>query len=136
MERETDAIAMLAELRQDGVDLAMDDFGTGYSSLGALRRPPVNVVKIDRSFVTSLPHDDDEASIVWTIVQLAHRLGMTVVAEGVENAGQRDTLLGLGCDQAQGYLFSRPQPADLFTAQLGASLGTRMSPKRLIPSGH
>jgi diguanylate cyclase (GGDEF)-like protein/PAS domain S-box-containing protein len=120
MEREYDAIAMLTELREDGVHLAIDDFGTGYSSLGALRRLPANMVKIDQSFVLNLPEEDEDASIVWTIVQLAHRLGMTVLAEGVETEGQRDALLGLGCDEAQGFLFSRPLSADAFTAELVA----------------
>ncbi len=134
MEREADAIALLADLRRDGVHLAIDDFGTGYSSLGALRRLPVDLVKIDRSFVTNLPQDDKESSIVWTIVRLAHRLGMAVVAEGVENVEQRDSLRGLGCDQAQGYLFSRPVPAEMFAAQFSASLGTHTERKRLTPS--
>jgi diguanylate cyclase (GGDEF)-like protein/PAS domain S-box-containing protein len=120
MERAEDAIAMLTELRRDGVEVAIDDFGTGYSSLGALRRLPVNVVKIDRSFVTQLPQDDKDASIAWTIVQLAHRLGMTVVAEGVETAGQHEVLRGNGCDRAQGYLFSRPLDADTFAMALQA----------------
>ena len=118
MEREDDAIAMLTTLRQDGVHLAIDDFGTGYSSLNALRRLPVDLVKIDRSFVTDLPHNDEDASIAWTIVRLAHRLGLTVLAEGIELAEQRDALRDLGCDQAQGYLFGRPVSADMFAVKL------------------
>ena len=118
MEREDDAIAMLSELRQGGVHLAIDDFGTGYSSLNALRRLPVDLVKIDRSFVTNLPHDAEDASIAWTIVRLAHRLGLTVLAEGVETGEQRAALRDLGCDQAQGYLFGRPMSADTFAAEL------------------
>jgi diguanylate cyclase (GGDEF)-like protein/PAS domain S-box-containing protein len=120
MEREDDAIAMLTKLRHDGVHLAIDDFGTGYSSLNALRRLPVDLVKIDRSFVTNLPHDEEDASIAWTIVHLAHRLGLTVLAEGIESVEQRDALRDLGCDQAQGYLFGRPMSADMFAAELVA----------------
>jgi diguanylate cyclase (GGDEF)-like protein/PAS domain S-box-containing protein len=127
MEHEDVAIAMLTELRQDGVQVAIDDFGTGYSSLSALRRLPVNTVKIDRSFVTHLPQDGKDLSVAWTIVQLAHRLGMTVVAEGVETAGQRDALGELGCNHAQGYLFGRPVPVEQFAAQLRGTAAVQTS---------
>ena len=120
MERDDVAIAMLTELRGDGVHLAIDDFGTGYSSLGALRRLPVDLVKIDRSFVASLPEDDDAGTIAWAVVRLGHTLGMPVLAEGVETPEQREALRRFGCDQAQGYLFSRPVPAAEIDALLAA----------------
>ncbi len=118
MERDDAAIAMLTELRDDGVHLAIDDFGTGYSSLGALRRLPVDVLKIDRSFISSLPEDDDAGTIAWAVVRLGHTLGLPVLAEGVETQEQRAALLRFGCDQAQGYLFGRPMPAAGLTAML------------------
>jgi diguanylate cyclase (GGDEF)-like protein len=114
MERDASGIAMLASLRDGGVHLAIDDFGTGYSSLGALRRLPANLLKIDRSFVSSLPEDGDAGTIAWAIVRLGHTLGMPVLAEGVETLAQRDVLREFGCDQAQGYLFSKPVPAQEF----------------------
>src|SRR5262249_2857236 len=92
-----------------GVRLAIDDFGTGYSSLSYLRRLPVEQLKIDRSFVTGLTRGDDV--IVRSTVDLAHNLGLTVVAEGVESEGQCERLLDLGCDAAQGLFISQPLPA-------------------------
>ncbi len=118
MERDDAGIAMLCELRNEGVHLAIDDFGTGYSSLSALRRLPADQLKIDRSFVSSLPEDDDAGTIAWAVVRLGHTLGMSVLAEGVETVQQRKALLGFGCDHAQGWLFGRPMPA----AELGQAL--------------
>lgn len=109
----TDAEASLAVLqRLDalGVALAIDDFGTGYSSLSYLKRFPVDILKIDRSFVDGLPVDDEDAAIVSTVVSLALSLGMTVTAEGVETPEQADTLVGLGCGRGQGWLYSRAVP--------------------------
>jgi diguanylate cyclase (GGDEF)-like protein/PAS domain S-box-containing protein len=122
MERDDEAIAMLTALRLDGVHLAIDDFGTGYSSLGSLRRLPVDLLKIDRSFIASLPDDDDAGTIAWAVVRLGHTLGMPVLAEGVETPEQHEALRRFGCDQAQGYLFGRPMPA----AELEAALGDRL----------
>ena len=105
--------ARLAELRAMGVRIALDDFGTGYSSLSWLRTFPVDVLKIDRSFVQLLSGSGQDAAIVIGLVQLAHSLDLEVVAEGVELADQRDRLRAEGCDLAQGYLFARPlTPAD------------------------
>ena len=118
MERDDDAIAMLTRLRNEGVHLAIDDFGTGYSSLGSLRRLPVDLLKIDRSFVASLPDDDDAGTIAWAVVRLGHTLGMPVLAEGVETVEQHEALRRFGCDQAQGYLFGRPMPADQLSVRL------------------
>ncbi len=111
MERDDDGLDMLLALRQEGVHLAIDDFGTGYSSLAALRRLPVDQLKIDRSFVAGLPADEDAATIVWAIVHLGHTLGLKVLAEGVETAEQRADLLRFGCDEGQGFLFGRGIPA-------------------------
>jgi diguanylate cyclase (GGDEF)-like protein/PAS domain S-box-containing protein len=111
---DTDAnLAQLTRLKQLGVHLAVDDFGTGYSSLAYLRRFPVDVIKIDRSFVDRICDTDDAATLVHTIVQLGRSLGMTTVAEGVEHGGQLDALRAMGCELAQGYHFSRPVPAEV-----------------------
>ncbi|HEX7636941.1 MAG TPA: EAL domain-containing protein, partial [Burkholderiaceae bacterium] len=95
-----------------GVLLSIDDFGTGYSSLSYLRRLPARQLKIDRSFVSDLESSSDARAIVSAVVHLAHDLGLGVVAEGVETAGQRDVLVGLDCDELQGFLFARPMRAD------------------------
>ena len=97
----------LRALRELGVRLAIDDFGTGYSSLSYLRQLPVDILKIDRSFVDGLGHDEGDASLVVTIISLAHSLGLETIAEGVENETQRDSLVALGCPQGQGWLFAR-----------------------------
>lgn len=104
--------ATLARIRDQGVHLALDDFGTGYSSLASLRHLPLQSLKIDRSFVSALSGKHTSMEIVRTIVDLAHNLDMEVVAEGVEEADQMSSLLELGCDFGQGYLFARPmEPA-------------------------
>ncbi len=113
------AAQTLTQLRNLGVGISVDDFGTGYSSLSYLRRFPVTSVKIDRTFVESLGETRDDDVMVAGIVNLAHTLGLKVVAEGVENEAQRATLTDLGCDFAQGYLFSRPLPAEALTPLLG-----------------
>ncbi|MGD9701935.1 MAG: EAL domain-containing protein [Acidimicrobiia bacterium] len=103
------AIASLAELRELGVSIAIDDFGTGYSSLSYLKRLPVDVVKIDRSFVEDIGQTVEGSSMVAAIVQLAHAVGCQVVAEGVETMEQYDALAALGCDIAQGYIIGYPE---------------------------
>ena len=112
------AAETLTQLRNLGVGISVDDFGTGYSSLSYLRRFPVTSVKIDRTFVESLGLTPDDDAMVAGIVNLAHTLGLKVVAEGVENELQLTTLTDLGCDFAQGYLFSRPLPAEELTPLL------------------
>lgn len=105
-------IKRLNELRALGVGLAIDDFGIGYSSLSYLKRFPIEILKIDQSFVRDLEEDANSAQIVLAIIQLAHSLGMRVTAEGVETEEQRDFLLKHQCDYLQGYLISRPQPPE------------------------
>jgi diguanylate cyclase (GGDEF)-like protein/PAS domain S-box-containing protein len=112
-------IDTLKRLRELGVSLAIDDFGTGYSSLSYLRRLPVTVLKIDRSFVLELGLDPQGATIVASVIDLAHALGMECVAEGVENEVHLATLARLGCDEMQGFLFSPGVPAEEATALLG-----------------
>jgi diguanylate cyclase (GGDEF)-like protein len=105
------AIIVLGHLREIGVKLALDDFGTGYSSLGYLDTLPIDTIKIDQTFVAKLTADPDKHPVVSSIIQLAHGLGMTVVAEGVETAEQRQTLTRLDADACQGFYFARAMPA-------------------------
>lgn len=102
------------------MELAIDDFGTGYSSLSYLRRMPVDVLKIDRSFVGDLGRDPRQASIIEAVVNLADALGMSVTAEGIEDPDQLSFLAGTGCEHGQGFLFSRPIPADQVPAVVRA----------------
>jgi diguanylate cyclase (GGDEF)-like protein len=105
-------IAALEELHALGIGIAIDDFGTGYSSLSRLDRLPVDVVKIDRSFVSTLPAEATRAPLVAAIIAMARALGLHVVAEGIEHPYQGALLFELGCDKGQGYWFDRPCPAD------------------------
>jgi EAL domain-containing protein (putative c-di-GMP-specific phosphodiesterase class I) len=105
------AIPVLSKLRDLGVRLAIDDFGTGYSSLGYLRRFPVDIVKLDRAFVAGLGSDSAADAITAAVINLGHALGLSVIAEGVENEDQLTVLRALRCDRAQGYLWSAPQAA-------------------------
>jgi diguanylate cyclase (GGDEF)-like protein/PAS domain S-box-containing protein len=112
----------LHALKALGVSLAIDDFGTGYSSLAYLRRHPIDKIKIDRSFVTDVPHDPDATAIVNAIVQMSHSLHLQIVAEGVETQEQLDLLRSLDCTAAQGYLISRPLPAEQTLAWMSQHL--------------
>ena len=108
------ALASIERLHALGVKLSIDDFGTGYSSLAYLKKLAVHELKIDRSFVMNMAHDKDDAMIVRATVELAHNLGLHVVAEGIEDEATYAQLHAMGCDEAQGYLIGRPMPADAF----------------------
>jgi len=111
------AIRLLGELRELGMRLSIDDFGTGYSSLSYLRLLPLHELKIDRSFIATISPQGGEAVLVDVIIAMAHSLGLTVVAEGVETQAQLEYLRAHGCNEYQGYLFSKPLPADDFAAR-------------------
>ena len=104
------AIEILSALRAQGVRIALDDFGTGYSSLSYLRSFRFDKLKIDRSFIQGLEHGEEATMIVRTIIGLAHNLGLSIVAEGVETEAQLEVIRGHRCDQMQGYLLGRPKP--------------------------
>jgi diguanylate cyclase len=110
------------------VTLSIDDFGTGYSSLSYLKRMPIDELKIDRSFVIDLPGQKADSAIVQAVIDLGHSLGMSVIAEGVESTGQLDSLKHLGCDQYQGFLFSKPLPGDRFTQLLSRERAPALQP--------
>jgi EAL domain-containing protein (putative c-di-GMP-specific phosphodiesterase class I) len=143
MDDRNDSIETLKRLSAMGIRLLIDDFGTGYSSLSYLRRLPIHALKIDQSFVRDMLNDPDAQAIVSATIVLAHKLGLDVVAEGVETHGQRRLLQRWGCDELQGYLISKPLDADAFTRLLrqhraqalaeDASRDTRvsLSPKRI-----
>ena len=112
------AIAELHALHALGVHIAIDDFGTGFSSLAQLRRFPVDLIKVDRSFVQGIENDAKDEAITTHTVNLAHAIGVLAIAEGVESDGQLASIVELGCDLAQGYLFAHPAPPDEVTQQL------------------
>jgi diguanylate cyclase (GGDEF)-like protein/PAS domain S-box-containing protein len=113
------------QLRRSGVKLAFDDFGTGYGSLSYLRTFRLDVVKIDRSFVADLANSSDDRSIVSSIISLGHQLGLSIIAEGIEDAATVDALRRLGCDEAQGYFFGKPMSCSEFEARYQEELATR-----------
>jgi EAL domain-containing protein (putative c-di-GMP-specific phosphodiesterase class I) len=114
---------VLDELSVMGVNIAIDDFGTGYSSLTYLKRLPVDEIKIDKSFVLGMSHDEDDAAIVRSTVDLGRNLGLRVVAEGIEDADTWTALTTLGCDMAQGYYLSTPVTPAEFDVWMRARLG-------------
>ena len=119
------ARAALEDLHNRGVRIAIDDFGTGFSSLGHLRRFPVDMIKVDRSFVQGVEHDTKDAAITANLTSLAHALGLTAIAEGIESEGQLASVRELGCDLAQGYLFARPMPAEKMAELLADDADSR-----------
>ena len=118
IKRENDAVEKLHQLRTQGIRLAIDDFGTGYSSLSYLKRFPIDVLKIDKSFVHDIPLDKDDMEIASTIIGMGHNLGFKVLAEGVETIEQLEFLRAQGCDMYQGYLKSPPLAAEAFEQML------------------
>lgn len=127
------ATATMQQLKRLGVGLALDDFGTGYSSLNYLRRFPVDVLKIDRSFISDVASDPSAAAVATSIVAIAHSLGLQAIAEGVETREQLDFLCRCGCDSCQGFYFSRPVPAEEF-AHLLRQEGGLAIPSLTAPS--
>ena len=119
-ERTEEARQVLVRLRELGVRIAVDDFGTGYSSLAQLKRFPIDVLKIDQGFIRDIPQSEDDMAISAAIIAMGHSMGLSVLAEGVETEGQLAFLRERGCDAYQGYLCSRPVPADEFVALLRA----------------
>jgi EAL domain-containing protein (putative c-di-GMP-specific phosphodiesterase class I) len=115
----------LLELRDASIQVAIDDFGTGYSSLAYLKKFHIDYLKIDQSFTRNLAPDSNDLALCEAIIVMAHKLGLKVIAEGVETLEQRDLLSANGCDYAQGYLFARPMPPDMFDAWMKERLSER-----------
>ncbi|MBK7657130.1 MAG: EAL domain-containing protein [Betaproteobacteria bacterium] len=105
----------LEEMRKFGIKISLDDFGTGYSSLSYLKMLDIDYLKVDQSFVRDLEIDPDDRTLCEAMIVMAHKLGLKVVAEGIETQAQLDFLVNAGCDFGQGYLFSKPLPAKDFT---------------------
>ncbi|WP_051293916.1 EAL domain-containing protein [Pseudoduganella violaceinigra] len=118
LDANTSVTDKLLQLRDAGIQVALDDFGTGYSSLSYLKKFDIDYLKIDRSFTRNLAPDSSDMALSDAIIVMAHKLGLNVIAEGVETTEQRDLLAGAGCDYGQGYLFARPLPAEDFDTLL------------------
>ncbi|RNL49189.1 EAL domain-containing protein, partial [Arthrobacter oryzae] len=117
-----DVLRQLRQLRQAGVRIAMDDFGTGYSALGRLNELPLDIVKIDRSFVAMVSTGQEQLPFFDTMIDAAHALGLTVTAEGIETGIQARYLMDRGCDSLQGYLFAKPAPASELAGTMETAL--------------
>jgi EAL domain-containing protein (putative c-di-GMP-specific phosphodiesterase class I) len=118
MESTEAAVKLLTQIRKLGVKVSIDDFGTGYSSLSYLKSLPIDTVKLDRSFVKGATTDPDDAALVMAIITLAHNLKLKVIAEGVETEEQVVFLRLLRCDEAQGFLYSKPLPPEAFESSV------------------
>ncbi len=118
MKKPDEAISTMKQIKDMGIHLAIDDFGTGYSSLSYLKRFPIDVLKIDKSFVDNIGEGPDTESIIDAVIALAHNLKMKVVAEGIEARKQFDFLRMHQCEEGQGYLFSRPLTSEAFTEMM------------------
>jgi EAL domain-containing protein (putative c-di-GMP-specific phosphodiesterase class I) len=128
------ALVVLNELKHLGVELALDDFGTGYSSLNYLKRFPIDIVKIDRGFVSDMEHDPASHAIVCAVIELAHTLGLSVIAEGVETAEQHMQLAALDCDSCQGFYFARPMSALAIDNLMEHRVGGAVHLPALVPA--
>jgi diguanylate cyclase (GGDEF)-like protein len=133
MENAESAVALLTDIRRLGVKIAIDDFGTGYSSLSYLKRLPIDILKLDRSFVNGATSDPDDAALVMAIITLAHNLRLKVIAEGVETEEHLRFLRLLRCDAGQGYLFGKPMTAEHFHAFVTQNLGKPVRQSRVTP---
>src|SRR6202158_1323609 len=131
------AIKLLDEIQSRGVRLAIDDFGTGYSSMSLMKQFPIDTIKIDRSFVRDLENSTEDRAIAKAIINMGKALGLTVVAEGVETTEQDAFLRGHACDELQGYLFSKPVPAETVPSLLRPVISSpSLQPSNLPSSGH
>jgi EAL domain-containing protein (putative c-di-GMP-specific phosphodiesterase class I) len=110
-------LEIFRRIQELGVRVVFDDFGTGYASLSYLKKFPLDGLKIDRSFVLELVADSDDAAIVGSTIGLSKQLGLSVIAEGIENRATADLLVSMGCQQGQGYFFGRPMPAQAFESK-------------------
>jgi EAL domain-containing protein (putative c-di-GMP-specific phosphodiesterase class I) len=115
------AVEILREIKSYGIGLSVDDFGTGYSSLAYLKRFPIDTLKIDRMFIKDITSNHEDAAITRAVIVLAHELDLNVIAEGVETFDQLELLVKHGCDQIQGYLFSKPVTSDECAAMIKSS---------------
>ena len=131
-----EAREILTRLKEIGVHIAIDDFGTGYSTLSTLKDLPVHSLKIDRVFIKDLVESPEDLAIVRAVIAMAHGLGLTVVAEGVESEEQLAVLRQEGCDELQGFLIGTPIPAETFAAMFGARRTSQRSdpPKHALPA--
>jgi EAL domain-containing protein (putative c-di-GMP-specific phosphodiesterase class I) len=118
MEEPEHALAILHRLHDLGLSLSIDDYGTGYSSLAYVKKLPVNELKIDRAFIMNMTHNKGDEMIVRSTIDLGHNLGLSVVAEGIDDEATLEMLRQLGCDYAQGFLISKPMPAAAFVEWL------------------
>ena len=132
MKRAERTVKILDAFRELGITIAIDDFGTGYSSLSYLKRFPVDRLKIDRSFVRDIPQDVNDVALARAIIALGHSLNISVIAEGVETVAQRELLTSMGCDEMQGFLYSKPVTASELLSLLSADSPVDMS-QRLVP---
>ena len=120
------AMTVLADLKGLGLRVALDDFGTGYSSLSYLREFPVDIVKIDQGFIADIGREPTATAIIDAVTKLAHVIGLSVTAEGIETHTQRKEITAIGCENAQGFLYAHPMPSHELTAQLAANSGGPM----------
>jgi EAL domain-containing protein (putative c-di-GMP-specific phosphodiesterase class I) len=118
MDNPNNARDILESCQQDGMLISIDDFGTGYSSLSYLHHFPINILKVDRSFINNMTSDKSAFELVKSIISLSHNLGMKVIAEGIETQQQADLLKQLKCDQMQGYHYAKPMPLHDFLSYL------------------